>query len=85
MKNIHILQEETGGIPDEPQLYLTEREAEIDYVRMVNENKGRRFKTYKAAQEFLEREWDGNQDYCIRFWTLELPEKKTILYLKKDK
>ncbi len=85
MKNIHILQEESGGIPDIPQLYLKEREAENDFIRMVNENKGRKFKTYKGASAFLEQEWDGNQEYCIRFWTIELPEKKTMIYLKKGK
>ena len=85
MKNIHILQEESGGIPDTPQLFLTEKEAENAFVSMVNGTKKRKFKTYKGASAFLDQEWDGNQEYCIRFWSIELPEKKTIVYLKKGK
>ena len=73
MSEIHILQEESGGIPDEPRLFLTIQEAEFAFVSLVNEGKKRRFKTYKAARSFLDREWDGNQEYCIRFWSIELP------------
>lgn len=82
---IHILQEETGGVPDTPQLYATEREAEKEYIRLVNANLRTNCKTFNAAAKRLEQESEGGGDYYLRFWSIELPEHKTIIYLRKGK
>ena len=80
---IHILQEESGGLPDTPQLFRTVREAEIAYVALVNNTQKRRFKTYQGASNFIKDEWDSNQEYYIHFWSLELPKKRTLIYLRR--
>ena len=78
MKKIYILQEEESGIPDTPQLFWTKRQADAAYVRIVNELHDRGFKTYNAAYKFLEKEYEGDQEYWFRIWELELPPQKSL-------
>lgn len=67
---VWVVQEETGGIPDEPHVFFTEKEAEGYYMGCVNENHQTKFKSWKSASRHALKQSVCGDDWYIRIWEL---------------
>ena len=66
---VFAVQEETGGIPYEPDVFSDEKLAEDHYRRLVNEVHRKSFKTFLGAVSFM-----GNESTCWDKWGVRIWE-----------
>lgn len=65
---VYIVQEEQGGISDDPVVFRKEQKAEQEYLRLLNKHEGKKFKKIDAAVNYLR----NTEDYMIRLFVCEV-------------
>ena len=71
MKNngtfVYLVQEETGGIPYEPEVYTDQGTAERHYVRLVNQQHHTSFSSFGESNDYM-----NSDDCCWDKWGVRL-------------
>ena len=66
---VHLVQPEFELIPDEPEAYITQDEAEKSYIEHVSGCLDKEAKTYNDAVQLMEKNWGDNN---VRHFKVEL-------------
>ncbi len=93
---IQVIQQEFSGIPEQPELFLSEQEANARYVFLVNENVDMPRKC-QNIDEAMNAMSDGDETcfipekWYMRYWELSVDNKvldvleKLVFVINKDK
>lgn len=65
---LYIVMTMDGGIPNDPEVFLTMEAAEKRYVEEVNGAFRKKFKTYDEASDWYESDDCCKDDWEIRYW-----------------
>jgi hypothetical protein len=77
---LFIIQEENGGLPDEPRLFTDQAKANAEYVALVNENVDckRKAQNIDEAMMIMGEDWEEDayipEDWYVRMWEYDLKE-----------
>ena len=83
---VYVIQENIGGVSEDPLVFTESRRANNHYIKLVNEVHGTDFKTMGETVDYMKKN-NGEDDHEILYWTLNVEDKdigKTVEVNRKD-